>query len=149
MRKNFFVGIICAGFCIGGTRYFCRRKPDRYFYWYKTLYQWLLIRQDKVEIADYFKENGYQRVAIYGMGELGRLLLKELRDTGIEIPYVIDQNARSISVSGIKAVMLKDAKEDVDVIVVSVVDKFEVIKADIERNMSVPILSLDDVLFSL
>ena len=45
--------------------------------------------------------------------------------------------------------MLKDAKEDVDVIVVSVVDKFEVIKADIERNMSVPILSLDDVLFSL
>ena len=75
--------------------------------------------------------------------------MKELRDTGIEIPYVIDQSARSISVSKIKTVMLKDAKEDVDVIVVSVVDKFEVIKADIERNMSVPILSLDDVLFSL
>ena len=90
MRKIFLGGIICAGLFILGIRYFCRRKPNRYFHWYKTLYQWLLVRQDKVEIADYFKENGYQRVAIYGMGELGRLLLKELRDTGIEIPYVID-----------------------------------------------------------
>ena len=83
------------------------------------------------------------------MGELGRLFVKELRDTSIEIPYVIDQNAGNISAQGIKTVTLKEAGEEADVIVVSVVDKFEVIKADIERSVNVPVLSLDDVLFSL
>lgn len=151
MKKYVLFGTICAGLCLcfGGVRYFSRRKPNRYFHWYKTLYQWVLIRQDKVQIADYFKDNGYKRVAIYGMGELGKLFLRELHDNDIEIPYVIDQNARSISVSGIRTIELKDIKQDVDVIVVSVVDKFEAIKVDIERNVDVPVISLEDVLFSL
>ncbi|MDE6603094.1 MAG: hypothetical protein K2K90_13235 [Lachnospiraceae bacterium] len=149
MKKYVLFGTICAGLCFGSIRFFRTKRPDRYFQWYKTLYQWVLIRQEQIQIADYFRGKGYKRVAVYGMGELGRLFLRELRDKDIEIPYVIDQNARSISVPGIKTIELKDVKQDVDVIVVSVVDKFETIKADIERNVDVPVISLDDVLFSL
>lgn len=149
MKKFFLFQIICVAVCFGGIRHFIKKDPNRYFQWYKTLYQWLLIRQDKVDIADYFRKNGYQRVAVYGMGELGRLFLKELCDSDIEIPYVIDQNAKSISVPGVKTVELKEVKKDVDVIVVSVVDKYEAIKADIEQTVKVPVLSLDDVVFSM
>ena len=149
MRKSLFLAALCGGICIAGSRSYLKKSPDRYYQWYKTLHQWICIRQDGVQITDYFLENGYNRVAVYGMGELGRLFVKELRDTSIEIPYVIDQNAGNISAQGIKTVTLKEAGEEADVIVVSVVDKFGVIKADIERSVNVPVLSLDDVLFSL
>lgn len=126
-----------------------KRKQDRYFQWYKTLYQWLLIHQDKVQITDFFKNHGYKRVAIYGMGELGRLFLKELNNTEVEVPFAIDRNAHSIITSNIKVVTLAEAREDADVIVVTVIDKFDAVKADIEKHMNVPVISLEDVLFSL
>ena len=149
MKKNFLFGVVCAGICFAGSRYYFKKKPDRYYQWYKVIYQWVIIQQDKVRVADYFRNKNYKRVAIYGMGELGKLLLRELRDTDIEIPFTIDQNARSITVSGVRTVTLKEIDEDVDVIVVSVVDKFDAIRADIEKHVSVPVVSLEDVLFSL
>jgi len=113
------------------------------------MYQWVSIRQDKIQITDYFRDNGYKKVAIYGMGELGKLFLRELNNTEVEIPFVIDKNAGSITVPGIKTVTLREVKGVTDVIVVTVVDKFDTIKADIEKYMDVPVVSLEDVLFSL
>ncbi len=152
MRKTILFGIACLGIGFVCNRYFCKKdtKNERYFQWYKALYQWIVIQQDHGRISDYFKKNNYKSIAIYGMGELGILLLKELDDTDIEIPYVIDQNAGSIAVSSNKKViMLKEIQENVDLIVVSVIDKFDAIKADIEKYADVPVVSFEDVLFSL
>lgn len=149
MKKYVLFGAVCAGLCFGGIKYFSKRQPNRYFQWYKILHQWILIRQDETQVVDYFRDNEYKRVAIYGMGELGKLFLRELSNTEIEIPYVIDQNAGSITVSNIETLTLREVKEDVDVIVVTVVDKFDVVKADIEKYVNVPVISLEDILFSL
>lgn len=153
MKNKFLFGVVCVGACYAGSRYYYRnknnKKNDRYFQWYKTLYQWITIQQDGGKITDYLKNQGYKSVAIYGMGELGKLLLRELDDADIEIPFVIDQNAGSVTASGKKVMMLKEIQEDVDVIVVSVIDKFDVIKADIEKYVNVPVVSLEDILFSL
>lgn len=153
MKNKILFGVVCAGVCFAGSRYYYRNKNndknDRYIQWFKTLYQWITIQQDGEKITDYFKKQNYKRVAIYGMGELGKLLLRELTDTDIEIPFVIDQNAGSVVASGKKVVMLKEIPEDVDVIVVSVIDKFDAIKADVEKYVNVPVVSLEDILFSL
>lgn len=151
MKKAFLFAAACLGITFASNRYYRRKetKNGRYFQWYKALHQWIVIQQDRGRISDYFKNNNYKSVIIYGMGELGMLLLRELEDTDIEIPYVIDQNAGSITARGKKIVTLKEIREDADVVVVSVIDKFDVIKADIEKYVNVPVVSLEDVLFSL
>ena len=149
MKKFWGFYAVCVPLCFICGRYCCKKKRDRYYQWYKTLYQWIMIRQDKIKVAEYFKKNNYEQVAIYGMGELGRLLVRELNDSDIEIPFTIDQNAGNIAISGIKVISLKDINEKADVIVVTVIDKFDSIKADIKKYVDVPVVSLDDVLFSL
>lgn len=152
MKNIVLFGTACLGTAFVCNRYYRRKATQnkRYFQWYKALYQWLVIQQDHGRISDYFKNNGYKSVAIYGMGELGKLLLKELDDADIEIPYVIDQNAGNIALSGNKKVIrLSEVQENVDLIVVSVIDKFDAIKTDIGKRVNVPVVSLEDVLFSL
>ena len=38
----------------------------------------------------------WKRVAIYGMGEMGKLLKKELQLDGVKVLYAIDRNAENI-----------------------------------------------------
>lgn len=151
MKKNILFGALCLGIGYVSSRYYFRAKSkdDRYFQWYKLLYQWIIMHQDKKRIADYFKTCGYKNIAIYGMGEFGKLLLWELADTEINIACVIDQNAASITLPKNKVVTLNEVKENMDVIVITVIDKYDAIKMEAEKYVNVPIISLEEVLFSL
>ena len=41
---------------------------------YRAYDQWLCLRQEGKTLNEYFKCNGYQKIAIYGMKELGERL---------------------------------------------------------------------------
>ena len=43
---------------------------------------WLKLRQEQHTLAEFFSVNGYRSVAIYGVKEIGLLLLSELRQEG-------------------------------------------------------------------
>ena len=58
--------------------------------------QWIGLKQDNQQIETYFQKNNYQRIAVYGMGFVGMRLIKELRNTNLNIIYGIDQNAANI-----------------------------------------------------
>ena len=40
--------------------------------------KWLKNRNQHISVADYFKNNHYEKIAIYGMGEIGKRLYEEL-----------------------------------------------------------------------
>lgn len=153
MKNKVLLEIAGIEICLAGIRHYYKNRnkknQDRYFQWYKVLYQWIVIQQDGEKITNYFKKQNYKRVAIYGAGELGKLLLRELDNTDIEIPFLIDQNAGSVTAFGKNIVTLKEVREDVDAIVVSVIDKFDAIKADVEKYVNIPVVSLEEILFSL
>ncbi len=55
--------------------------------------KWLKNRNQHISVADYFKNNHYEKIAIYGMGEIGKRLYEELCAEGIEVTAVFDRNA--------------------------------------------------------
>ncbi len=113
-----------------------------------VLAQWLEIRQEGKMLANYFETKGYRKIAIYGMHYLGEALLRELRDTSIEVNYAIDRNAKNISCD-IPCVDLRGTLEAVDVIVVTPITSFFEIEDELSKKVSCPIISIEDVIFDM
>lgn len=117
----------------------------------KVYSQWLSLKQQGKSLADYFRENGYQKIAIYGMHYLGESLYSELQDTGIEVKYAIDQKADSIHgnldiyIPGEELAIL----EEVDVVVVTAFYFYDDIEDLLIQYLNCPIVSIKDVIAEL
>ena len=112
------------------------------------LNQWLVLKQEGKSLEQYFIENGYKTVAIYGMGEMGNRLYDELKDSSIEVKYAVDQNAAS-TYSELEVFEKEDAFEDVDVMVVTAIFAFDEIEEEIGDKIKFPIISLEDVVYEI
>lgn len=118
-------------------------KINKFKSYYNMLNLWLILKQQGKTLEQYFADNGYKTIAIYGMGEMGNRLYDELKGSSIRIAYVIDQEAGRYT--EIASRSPKDQLDDVDVIVVTAVFAFEEIKNNIRTKASCPIVSLEDI----
>ena len=99
-------------------------------------------------IKQFFYDNYYKSIVIYGMGYEGTKLYDELCDTDIHILYGIDKNAGNIKVDGLSVVTVDEAdiSQKVDAIVVTPFKFFAEIEANLEKKYpDGDIISLDDV----
>lgn len=115
---------------------------------YMAFDQWLRIRQEGRTLVEYFKQEDYKTVAIYGMKELGERLYDELRDSGITVRYIIDKNADSIY-ADVDVITPDEKLEPVDVIVVTALYYFDEIEEMLSEKVDYPIISLEDILFEI
>lgn len=111
---------------------------------YKLLLKWLEIEQKGQSIRSYFTQNGYKTVAIYGMKELGERLFDELKDSEIEVKYIIDKNADAMYAE-VDIVKPDEELDEVDVIVVTAVHYMDEIEEMLEEKVEYPIVSLMDI----
>lgn len=107
--------------------------------------QWIGLKQDNQQIETYFQRNNYQRIAVYGMGFVGMRLIKELRNTNLNIIYGIDQNAANIS-SDLKLLTLEDELPEVDVIIVTVLGSFQEIYDKLSTKIKCDIVAIEDII---
>ncbi len=114
----------------------------------KVYSQWLALKQEGKSLATYFKENGYQKIAIYGMHYLGESLCSELEGSGIEIKYAIDRNAQNIS-SDIEIYLPDEDLGEVDAVVVTAFFFYNEIEEQLSQRLDCPIISLEDILYEL
>lgn len=158
--KKVSIGILGTLFGVGigyaGNKYLKDKvtnnrqdKVDKFKGYYTMLNQWLLLKQEGKSLEKYFIDNGYKTVAIYGMGEMGNRLYDELKDSDVvEVKYAIDQNAADTYVE-IDVRDIDDHLEEVDVIVVTATFAFEEIKESLDKKISYPIVSLEDVVYEV
>lgn len=123
-------------------------KVQKQVEFYDILIRWLGLRQEQRTLAEYFTENGYQAVAIYGMKEIGRLLLNELRLEGIDVRYVIDRNADKIN-ADISIIKPSCNLPEVDVIVVTASHYFDSIYLELRESTEAEIIPVEDVLWNI
>lgn len=102
--------------------------------WYYRMYH-LLLRWDETgndKIVRWLRQNQYLNAAIYGMGDLGRKLYRDLKTTEICVKFAMDQFAGSM-MADIPVVRLDlfAVMPDVDVIIVTVTQSYESIKKDL------------------
>lgn len=123
-------------------------KADKLYQFYKVLNQWLEVRQSGKTLKEYFDRQNYKTVAIYGMKELGERLYDELKDSGIEVCYIIDKKAGSVY-ADVEVVPPEADLEPVDVIVVTAIFYFDEIEEMLSTKGDYSIVSLEDILYEV
>ena len=92
------------------------------------------------------EERGYQKIAIYGMANMGKHMYHALKSSSIEICYGMDQ-----SLSGqYEAMMVKkpdEMVEPVDAMIVTAIMEYEHIKEQLEKKLTFPIVSLEEIFY--
>lgn len=123
-------------------------KVDKFKGYYNMLNHWLALRQSGKSLVEYFEKNDYKTIAIYGMGEMGSRLCEELNGSDIVVQYGIDKKLAGFS-SNINIVDVDDDLGGVDVVVVTSIFAFDEIEEELRGRVDCPIVSLDDIIFSL
>lgn len=138
------VGVVAGGTYVNKKRRKENEVRDKLYEFYVLQNLWLSIHQEGKTLVDYFKANNYKTVAIYGMKELGECLFDELKDSEIEVKYVIDRNADMVY-ADVDIVTPDDELEPVDVIVVTAIHYFDEIDEMLSGKVDYPVVSLEDV----
>ena len=97
----------------------------------------------------YFEEMGYKHIAIYGMAELANRLSEELEATSITIDYGIDWDVSCTSARIDEVYFPEDNLPETDAIIVTPYSSFDSIKAVLEKKVKCPIISLEEVIWSV
>lgn len=116
---------------------------------YLMVSHWLQMKNNGGSVAAYFNKMGYKRIAIYGMAELAVRLCEDLNGTDVEVVYGIDRDACN-SVSAIQEVYAPDDElPQVDVIIVTPFYAYDNIKDMLEKKISCPITSIENIVWSI
>lgn len=114
----------------------------------KMFNQWLMIKQEGKSIAAYLEENNFKKIAVYGMSYAGERLLDDLKGTGIEVAYAIDQNAERMF-ADVDVVTTDDVLKPVDAVIVTAIYFFDEIEEKLSDLVDCPVVSLEDIIYEL
>ncbi len=124
------------------------RDAVRYAEEANILARWMELREAGRNVGDYLATQGIRTVAIYGYGELGIRLKQELKDSPVEVAYIIDRSTAARDVD-CPTYQLRENLPPVDRIIVTVHGLYPEIRADIKRFMTYPVRSLAHILFEM
>lgn len=148
MLTGGIAGAGVVGKIIGKSLSESNKMSDKHLALFLMMNQWVKVKQDGKNLAEYFEKNGYQKIAIYGMSYAGETLLDELEDTNVEVVYGIDGKADSIYLD-VKIVTMEEELGDVDAIVVTAITFFDEIEEKLSAKVNCPIVSLEDILYEV
>ncbi len=141
-------GAIGAGKVIGTKVNEKQQLADKHLALFLMMNQWVKVKQDGKNLASYFEENGYKKIAVYGMSYAGETLVDELRGSNIQVAYGIDRKADNIY-ADIDIVTMDDVLEKVDAVVVTAITFFDEIEVKLSEKIDCPIISLEDILYEV
>lgn len=125
---------------------FCWTLPEIKLNCYnRILFQWNLLLQKRRSIIEYFLEQDIGCIAIWGRGNLCKLILNELKDK-IVVKYIIESKAVSRQYEGISVISPDYVTDDVQIIVVIPIYDMERIKKRINSNYKNKLIGIDNIL---
>lgn len=117
---------------------------SKYICLFKFANEWIILKQRGIEFKRYFKERGYNSIAVYGMGDLGERFVDEVKNTDINIEYAIDR-CRKGKYANIEIKNFDGALPKVDAVVVTPIYNFWEIRPSLTDRFECPVVSLEDV----
>ena len=120
---------------------------------YLTVKRWMNNWRQGKNLGDYFKQYPYGKVAIYGAGDIGKLLYEEMKGSDCEVAYFIDKCAEGqTEEQGIRVILPDEIGQNqgIDAIIISSLADYEEIARDIlERGILLPLVYLRDVIYEV
>lgn len=112
----------------------------------QTLYEAMIIEYQVVDLRRIMDDQKLQRIAIYGMGRVGKVIFELFKRNGIEVVYCIDLN-KNIELDYTDLRHSIDAMtNDIDAVIVTPEIFFDEIREEIQRKVNCRILMARDLL---
>lgn len=125
-----------------------RGYADKHLALFLMMNQWVKVKQEGKNLVAYFENNGYKRIAIYGMSYAGETLLEELKESEVQVVYGIDKRADGIY-ANLDVITIDEPLNKVDAIVVTAITFFDEIESLLSEKIDCPIISLEDILYDI
>lgn len=120
-------------------------KFKRYF---DATNRWLELEQNGWKVEEYFKQKGYEHIAVYGLGEFGSRLADALSCSNITIDYAIDRKKIENKRIEVKSLQ-EDELREVDAVVVTPFMVYESVQKVLQARYSCPIISIEEIIYSI
>lgn len=117
---------------------------EKNIFYFTLMNKWTRLLQDKKTLASYFEDRGLKKIAMYGFGIVGETFLRELKNSDIEIEYIVDQNAEYLY-APLRLLQPEDQLEDVDVLVITIFDKNGELLDSMRNKCGFRVVSIMDV----
>ncbi len=125
-----------------------KSMADKHLALFLMMNQWVKVKQEGKSISAYLAENGYKKIAVYGMSYAGETLFDELKDTEVTAAYGIDEKADAVYTDE-EVFMPEDDLPEVDAVVVTAITFFDEIVEKLSGKLDCPILSLENILYEV
>ena len=117
------------------------------FSYASMLRKWMKLFIANKSLSAYLKRYGYTRIAVYGMGIYGSLLLDVLRSEGVSVVFTIDKIGTACEgKTDIPVYGLSESWPDADLVIISVMEKYAEILEDIEGRTSGTVISVHELI---
>lgn len=124
-----------------------RETYEKFHSMYQMLERLIYCKQAGYSIGRYLQQSGIAKIAIYGCGDVGRILYNELLDEDIEVKYGIDKNTKIDFPIEIRS--LSESLDEVDAVIVTSIAYFSDIEEELSKVLNCRILALDDVIYEI
>ncbi len=124
------------------------KESYKFRIYYELTRKWVEAYQCGKSLEKLLLEKGYENIAIYGMGDVGHLLFRELETSKIKIKYGIDKNPIGRGFN-LPIITPSNDMEKVDAIIVTAVFIFDDIRDMLESMVNYPVVALDDLIYEL
>lgn len=118
------------------------KKVDKYCGYWQVFDAWMKLLEHGGSPFDYMKVHGYNSVAIYGYGMLGKHLVHQLKAKGYSVDYAIEKN-KTNKFKEIKVYAIDDPLPKVDLIVITVLYEYDKIYDDLNKKINCDIVPID------
>ena len=121
-------GAGAVGKIMGNSLTKSKRLSDKHLALFLMMNQWVKVKQEGKHLTEYFEKNGITNIAIYGLGNYGKIIIEELRKSKRIKLYGVDQKIKEMA--GIEIGMLEEVNRKCDdIIVTPVKDNKSIVKS--------------------
>lgn len=138
-----FIGIVYIAIKINSIIIEKQKNLEKNQKMFSIINIWIQKKQQGKSIVNFLKKNNYCSVAVYGLGNIGKLLEEELKGE-IEIRYGVDRRKILAEFPVYKP---EDDLPEADVMIVTTVYEFEEIEEMLKKKLTCSIYSIEDIIY--
>lgn len=153
IKTTVFIAFLCMAIPALVGYFYTKNKKEidyRAIKNYRVILRWLENRNAKKSVGEYLERHNYNSFAVYGVGEMGKILLDELKQVNKFPEYIIERNSLYQPDFGVSMISYNEIgyMEEVDVVIITPIHIF----MEIENNLRSAgyqgkIISLEDIIF--
>lgn len=125
-----------------------KSEKDKMTVYYQLMNKWMKLREENKSVSDYMERHGFESIAIYGLGDIGKHLEKELENSSVRVLYAINKYNPYLTID-MDVYSPECELPPVDAVVVTPIMEYDEICKALKGKVACPIISIVDVLNEL